>query len=204
MKTSLKITLSLLILFFTVAHSQEDYTIEINGESFEISLDKQFQLQTKDGLKNIILKQKDTLTYNDEMFSFNFFKEYKVGKTKIEQGIEQLMLMTPEGDGFLIQKYSTINPENLKELMLGEVTKESINYGFQMERREYKHKLTSGEDLNVIQAYLTYNDEVNIYEIASVGKKDSGLLIMAMRMNDTKNSIGEKLINLIWNSLEIK
>ncbi|ANH60381.1 hypothetical protein NV36_12945 [Dokdonia donghaensis DSW-1] len=88
--------------------------------------------------------------------------------------------------------------------MLGEVTKESINYGFEMERREYKHKLISGEDLNVIQAYLTYNDEVNIYEIASVGRKDSGLLIMAMRMNDTKNSIGEKLINLIWNSLEIK
>ena len=204
MKTSLKITFSLLILFFTKAHSQEDYTIEINGESFEISLDKQFQFQTKDGVKNILLKQKDTLTYNDEMFSFNFFKEYKVGKTKIEQGIEQLMLMTPEGDGFLIQKYSTINPENLKELMLGEVTKESINYGFEMERREYNHKLTSGEDLNVIQAYLTYNDEVNIYEIASVGKKDSGLLIMAMRMNDTKNSIGEKLINLIWNSLEIK
>ncbi|MFT6601811.1 hypothetical protein [Dokdonia sp. LLG6352-1] len=204
MKTSLKITFSLLILFFTKAHSQEDYTIEINGESFEISLDKEFQFQTKDGVKNILLKQKDTLTYNDEMFSFNFFKEYKVGKTKIEQGIEQLMLMTPEGDGFLIQKYSTINPENLKELMLGEVTKESINYGFEMERREYNHKLTSGEDLNVIQAYLTYNDEVNIYEIASVGKKDSGLLIMAMRMNDTKNSIGEKLINLIWNSLEIK
>lgn len=204
MRTSLKITLSLLILFFTKAHCQEDYTIEINGESFEISLDKEFQYQTKDGVKNILLKQKDTLTYNDEMFSFNFFKEYKVGKTKIEQGIEQLMLMTPEGDGFLIQKYSTINPENLKELMLGEVTKESINYGFEMERREYKHKLISGEDLNVIQAYLTYNDEVNIYEIASVGKKDSGLLIMAMRMNDTKNSIGEKLINLIWNSLEIK
>lgn len=204
MKTSLKITFSFLILFFTKAHSQEDYTIEINGESFEISLDKEFQFQTKDGVKNILLKQKDTLTYNDEMFSFNFFKEYKVGKTKIEQGIEQLMLMTPEGDGFLIQKYSTINPENLKELMLGEVTKESINYGFEMERREYNHKLTSGEDLNVIQAYLTYNDEVNIYEIASVGKKDSGLLIMAMRMNDTKNSIGEKLINLIWNSLEIK
>lgn len=204
MKTSLKFTFSLLILFFTKAHSQEDYTIEINGESFEISLDKEFQFQTKDGVKNILLKQKDTLTYNDEMFSFNFFKEYKVGKTKIEQGIEQLMLMTPEGDGFLIQKYSTINPENLKELMLGEVTKESINYGFEMERREYNHKLTSGEDLNVIQAYLTYNDEVNIYEIASVGKKDSGLLIMAMRMNDTKNSIGEKLINLIWNSLEIK
>lgn len=204
MRTSLKITLSLLILFFTKAHSQEDYTIEINGESFEISLDKEFQYQTKDGVKNILLKQKDTLTYNDEMFSFNFFKEYKVGKTKIEQGIEQLMLMTPEGDGFLIQKYSTINPENLKELMLGEVTKESINYGFEMERREYKHKLISGEDLNVIQAYLTYNDEVNIYEIASLGRKDSGLLIMAMRMNDTKNSIGEKLINLIWNSLEIK
>ncbi|ANH60382.1 hypothetical protein [Dokdonia donghaensis] len=100
MRTSLKITLSLLILFFTKAHSQEDYTIEINGESFEISLDKEFQYQTKDGVKNILLKQKDTLTYNDEMFSFNFFKDYKVGKTKIEQGIEQLMLMTPEGDGF--------------------------------------------------------------------------------------------------------
>ena len=51
---------------------------------------------------------------------------------------------------------------------------------------------------------LAYNDEINIYEIASIGKKDSGLILMAMEMSDIEGSSGKKMIELIWKTLEIK
>jgi len=136
--------------------------------------------------------------------TLNSPKELKVEKTIIDGGIEQLMLMTAEGSGFLIQKYSTVNPTNFNELMLSEVTKESVSYGYKLTREDYERDLTSGLKIKIDRAVLTYNNEVNIYEIATIGKKDSGLLLMTMKMNDSKNSLGEKLINLIWDTLEIK
>ena len=116
-----------------------------------------------DALLKINVKQKDTLSYSDESFDFKYPKEYKVGKTVIGAGIEQLFLMTAEGSGFIIQKYSSINPTTLNELMINEVTKESINYGYKLKREDYERVLTSGLKIKVDKAILTYNDEINIY-----------------------------------------
>jgi hypothetical protein len=197
--------LFILILFLTNSiYSQQDYRIEINGEEFEIRLDKDYELNIDNTLIKINVKQKDTLLYSDESFNFKFLKEYKVARTVIDGGIEQLMLMTAEGSGVIVQKHSTMNPTMLNELMLNEVTKESVNYGFELIREDYERVLASGLKIKVDRAVLTYNDEINIYEIASVGKKDSGLLIITMEMDDSENSLGKKLISLIWDTLEIK
>tara|TARA_R110002110_G_scaffold200241_9_gene410945 strand:+ start:1699 stop:2304 length:606 start_codon:yes stop_codon:yes gene_type:complete len=197
--------LFILILFLTNSiYSQQDYRIEINGEEFEIRLDKDYELNIDNTLIKINVKQKDTLLYSDESFNFKFLKEYKVARTVIDGGIEQLMLMTAEGSGVIVQKHSTMNPTILNELMLNEVTKESVNYGFELIREDYERVLASGLKIKVDRAVLTYNDEINIYEIASVGKKDSGLLIITMEMDDSENSLGKKLISLIWDTLEIK
>lgn len=199
-----KILLILIVFATHLIHAQGDYKIEINGKEFEIDLDKDYELNVDDDTFKIRVKQKDTLLYSDEFFSFKYLKDYKVAKTLIEGGVEQLMLMTAEGSGFIIQKYSTINPTLLNELMINEVTKESINYGFKLKRKDYKRVLASGQKIDVDKAVLTYNDEINIYEVASVGKKDSGLIIMSMEMSDLESSSGKALIELIWKTLVLK
>lgn len=113
------------------------------------------------------------------------------------------MLMTAEGSGLLIQKYDAFNPSMLNELMLNEITKESLNYGFEMKRMDYERTLKSGEKLKVLKAVLSYKGEVNVYEISSYGKKDEGIMIMTMTMNQDISKIGTKMINLMWESLEI-
>lgn len=197
------ITLIIFLLLTNLIYSQENYKIEINGKLFEIKLDKDYELNVDDNLLKINVKQKDTLLYSDKSFNFKFPKEYKVAKTVLGEGIEQLMLMNAEGSGVIIQKYSTINPTMLNELMINEITKESVSYGYKLIREDYERVLTSGLKIKVDKAVLTYNDEINIYEVASVGKKDSGMMVITMTMDDSKNSSGKKLIRLIWDTLEI-
>ncbi|MCH3883532.1 hypothetical protein [Tenacibaculum aquimarinum] len=200
----MKKTIFILFLLLTnFIYAQENFEIEINGEKFEIKLDKDYELKVDNKVLKVNVKQKDTLLYYDKAFNFKYPKEYKVVKSDLGDGIEQLMLMTAEGSGFMIQKYSTINPSMLNELMISEVTKESVNYGFELKRQDYERTLTSGLKLNVDKAVLTYKDDINIYEIATVGGKDSGVLIMTMKMDDIEDSSGEKLINLIWNTLVV-
>lgn len=185
------------------AHCQKDYLIHLNDTSFNIALDKQYNIVVNGQKLNFTIKQKDTLSYNDSVYSFDYLKDFKVSKTKIDDGIEQISILTAEGSGFLIQKYSSINPSTLNELMLGEMTKESISYGYESKRTDYKRRLNSGLQIEVDKAVLKYKDNVQIYEVASIGKKDEGLIIVTIRMDEDEHTQGKKIIDLLWNSLKI-
>ena len=198
------ILIALLILMGTKSFSQNDFKIHINDTILEITLDKTYNITLDKKEIEFKIVAKDTLVYEDDIFSFNYPKDYKVSPMVIEEGIEQIMLMTAEGSGILIQKYSTINPTMLNELMISEVTKESLNYGFIMKRDDYTRKLKSGQEIDVDKAILTYKDEMNIYEIATIGKKDEGILIMTMIMDEEMSTQGRKIIDLMWNSLRYR
>lgn len=167
----------------------------------EISSGKDYQLPVNGEMMQLRIDFRDTLSYDDDLFSFQYLKDFKVSKMVIEQGIHQVMLMSADGSGILIQQYATMNPTMLNEMMIQEVTKESVNYGFQMDRQDYTRKIGSGETLNVARAVLTYRDEKNTYEVASLGKKDEGILIMTMVMDEENSEQGQKIIDLMWNSL---
>lgn len=184
--------------------AQKDYTITIDGKSHEINLDENNSIKVNGKLVDVIVKQKDILNYTDEFFSFQYPKAFSISKTVIEQGISQVMIMTAEGSGILIQKYENIDPSFLNEMMLKEVTKESLSYGFEMERADYQKKLLSGQEIMINKATLSYKNETNEYEVATLGKKDSGILIMTMTMNLGLSNQGKEIIELMWNSLSFK
>ena len=192
------------ILFLSQAKAQEDYVIRINDTTFKISLDKKYAL-IMDGRKiNFILSANDTLIYNDDLYSFLYSKDFKVSKTKVEGGIEQIMLMTAEGSGILIQKYPSLNPTTLNEIMLTEVIKESLSYVYELKRNDYNRTLSSGQKIQINKAVLKYKDDTNVYEVASIGKKDEGILIITMVMDLNNSKQGQKLIDLMWSSLIYK
>lgn len=198
----MRLTLITLLAFFCVkSFSQNEYKIQINDTIFEISLDEEYKISLNGNDIDFKLSAKDTLIYKDDLYSFNYSKDYKIAHTKLDEGIEQIMLMTAEGTGILIQSYSNINPTMFNEMMISEVTKESLNYGFTMKREDYTRELVSGQELHVDKAILKYKDETNIYEIASIGKKDEGILVMTMIMDETMSEQGRKIIELMWNTL---
>lgn len=193
-----------LIFVSLYVNGQEDYTITIGGKTQDISLDKKYELTINGQKTTFIVSSKDTLLYNDDAYSFRYLKDYKVSKLVIDEGIEQIMLMTAEGSGILIQKYSTINPTMLNEMMLNEITKESLSYGAELTRKDYKRKLISGQTVDVDKAVLTYKDDTSVYEIASIGQKDEGIIIATMITDETMSDQGRKIIDLLWSSLTYK
>jgi len=193
-----------LILLTLNVNGQNDYVVKIGSQVLDISLDKEYELSLNGTNITFSVSAKDTLLYIDDDYSFKYFKDYKVSKTQIDEGIEQIMLMTAEGSGIIIQKYSSINPTMLIEIMINEVTKESINYGFELDRTNYRRTLKSGQIIDINRAVLTYKDDINIYEVASIGQKDEGILILTMIMNNNMSEQGQKLINLMWGTLNYK
>ncbi len=194
---------AVILLSFT-ALSQNDFIITINDESHQISLDENREFEINGKKVNIMVKEKDTLIYNNSFYDFNYVKKHSISKTVLDEGIEQIMMMTASGSGILVQKYDSFDPTMLQEMMLNEVTKESVSYGYKMERQDYDKTLVSGEKLRVLKAALEYKGEFETYEIAAFGKKDEGILIMTMNMNDEFDKDGADMIKLMWDTLKIK
>lgn len=196
--------ISLLLFTGIKPFSKDDFKIQLNDTILEISFDNLYNIQLDEKKIKFKAIAKDTLVYEDDLFSFNYTKGYKISKMTISEGIEQIMLMTAEGSGLLIQKYSKFNPTMLNEMMISQVTEESLNYGFKLKRSDYTRKLKSGQNLDVDKAILTYKDETNIYEVASIGKKEEGILIMTMITENNMSPQALKIINLMWNSITYK
>ncbi|MCX7551820.1 hypothetical protein [Xanthomarina sp. F2636L] len=189
--------------FFFNTYSQTDFIITVNNQSQEIALDEDYEFNIDGKTIRISVKEKDTLLYNDTFYNFKYSKRHKVSKTQLDEGIEQIMLMTASGSGIIIQKYDAFDPTMLQEMMLNEVTKESVSYGYTLERKDYNKTLKSGEELKILKAELEYKGEIEVYEVSAVGRKDEGILIMTMNLGGDVDSDGENMINLLWDTMTL-
>jgi hypothetical protein len=103
----------------------------------------------------------------------------------------------------LIQEYSKMNPASLVNLMLQELTKEQINYGYKMQKEAYSQTLKDGTKVTGKRAILKYNDDEEYWTVLAYGKKDRGLLVITKI--DKENLESEKnIIELMWETLQIE
>ncbi|MCB9204119.1 MAG: hypothetical protein H6603_03990 [Flavobacteriales bacterium] len=196
--------LFLLLLAANSVSAQGNFMLLVNGDSVYLDLNNPTQYVTKKGEKlNIELTQPAVLTYSDDMVSFNHSKQFSVSNTVIEQGIEQCMIINSTGNGFMLQKYSTINPSMLVPLMVNELTKESVSYGYKKEERDVKLKLVSGQEIKGTEAKLTYKGETEIYTVYAWGGKDEGVLVVTMLLSEDYWDDDLPFIDLFLKTLRI-
>jgi len=88
------------------------------------------------------------------------------------------MAMTATGTFVMIQEYSTMEPAALVPMMLKELTKEDINYGYKMVKEPITRKTKSGDILKGVKATMTYKSDKSYLEILAYEKRDTGILVM--------------------------
>jgi hypothetical protein len=184
---------------------ESNYILKINGEDIAIDLDKEVNYTLSSGEKlNITLSQPDELVYTDHMLTFKYSKEFGISRTKVDEGIDQLGLMTSRGNGFFIQEYETITPTFFTAMMINEITKESVNYGYEKVERPFSKKLSNGKELNGVEATLTYNGDVEVYTVSTYGAKDKGVIVITMMIDPFYKDLDQPIMDLLYKSLEIK
>ena len=202
MKTILLIS-AVLLSPVILAQNQGNYVLIINGDSIKTDLNTNISYKTPSGedLKLRII-QPNFLTYSDDMISFMYDKSLSVSNSKIDDGIEQCMIIKSTGNGFMVQKYKTIDPSSLTQLMLNELTKESISYGYTKSEVEFERNLKSGQSIQGIQATLTYKGEKEVYTVATYGAKDEGIIVVTMMLGEDYPEDRE-IIDLFLETLSI-
>jgi 3-isopropylmalate dehydratase small subunit len=194
-------------LFFSIsgeAQKQKNYLLEINGDTISISLDELVVLKTRTGQSlNINLKQKEILTFADETLSFQYPSIFTLSSKIIEDGVEQILVISADGNAFLIQRYKNINPESVVDLMMEEITEESKDAGYKETTKDVSQLLKSGKILIGKQSTLELDDEKNNYTIYPLKIKKGGILIVLMQI-DPQDENAQKLYDMLWKTLETK
>ena len=193
----------ILALFAIQAQETGNYILFLNNDTIHLNLDveKVFKKGTSDELK-LKLTQPQILTYADDMISFQYDKSMSVSNEDLGDGVEQCMIVQSTGNGFMVQKYKDFNPTGITSLMLNEITKESLNYGYKMKTKDYKKKLVSGHTLEGTHATLTYKSDKEEYIVATYGGKDEGILVITMLMDQESNN-EKSVIDLFLESLRV-
>jgi hypothetical protein len=199
----LLVFLFLINSLFTFGQEEGNYIITIDGKKMDIDLEKEYSFKNKNGSEvKFTVEQKDILLFKDEKVSFKYYAEHSVASTEVGDGITQLTLITANGSGFIIQKYSTLNPVSLVDLMMQEITKESISYGYKETSEVFKHSLASGQSLEGKTSVLKYQEDEQSYTVATYGSRDSGILVMTMINSDNKDK-DQKILDLFMKTLQI-
>ena len=180
----------------------QDYVLTVNGSSQQLDLNEETQIVLSDGMTlNVILTQQEFLSFESDSFRFKHHNAYKPSRTDLGDGILQTMFATPTGTGILVQEYDSMNPSGLIDLMLHELSKEEIEYGYSYEERPIKRK-AGGMTFIGKEAVTSYKGDEWTRQALSAGTKDQGLLVITFieKSNYVKES---DVIDKMWETLEV-
>lgn len=189
-------------LFVQPALAGEDYTLEIDGVEQAIGLDAPKEIVLPDGTRvNVVLSQNEFSEFVAKAFSFSHRSDYKPSRNELNAGIVQTAILTPVGTGVLVQEYDGLDPTPLIDIMLKELTKEEVDYGYDYREREVSQTV-GDKTLKGRQAVTSYKDETWTRSVYAYGGRDSGLLIVTF-LEDEYRETEEELLEVFWQTLKI-
>lgn len=195
----------------SVSHAEEDsnhqaienYRLTINGTDYDLGLDAQKTITLADGEKlAVCLAQKEIITFQSTLCSFSHNSGYTPAKTELGDGIYQTMLMSPLGTGIMIQEYTKLDPSRLVNIMLQELTKEEVQYGYAYEEREATKQLVDGVILHGKEATTSYGDEKWHRAVYAYGAGDHGVLLVTM-IEQENVTTEQHILDTFWKSLRL-
>ncbi|QPC91315.1 hypothetical protein [Mesorhizobium sp. INR15] len=171
--------------------------VDINpGESLDVTLPGGKQ-------SKVTLDKNDFATFSGENFSFVHPSDISVTKTALGDHITQYLMASALGTIVVVQEYGKMNPVSLNQLMLQEMTKESVQAGAKLTQEPTTRKLADGKEMSGLRATVKSRTDSADFEVVSYGTTDQGIILVTRL--DRENAPAEaSLIDRFWESLKIK
>jgi len=172
-------------------------TVDIDpGESTDVTLPGGKQ-------SKVTLERNDFATFSGGSFSFVHPSGISVTRTDLGDSIAQYLMASALGTIVVVQEYGKMNPVSLNQLMLQEMTKESVQAGAELTQGPTTRKLADGRELTGIRAEVKTRTDTAYFEIVGFGLADQGLLFIT-RIAGEDAATEQPLIDKFWESLKVK
>lgn len=187
-----------------MAEESKHFEIVVDGATYELNSGESIEVKNECGkTMNISLNKKPYVIFQDSFISFQYNSDLSPSVSRIEEGLSQIMLNTATGTAVMIQEYSNLDPEMLVPMLLKELTKELVEYGYEKTQTEIEREIASGKKMTGIKATMSYMDQESYYEVLSYSERDMGIVVVTMI---DKSFINEKedIIDRFWNTVTVQ
>lgn len=186
------------------AEDPKAFKLTIDGMSVDIDPGEDVDVTLPGGkIAKVRLDHNDFATFAGGTFSFVHPSNYSVTKTDLGDGIAQYLMASALGTLVVVQKYDKMNPVSLNQLMLQEMTKETVQAGGEVTQEPTTRALADGKQLTGLKATVKTRTDRADFEIVGIGTTDRGLLFIT-RIGDQDNATEQPLIDKFWETLKIK
>jgi hypothetical protein len=186
------------------AEEQKTYRLTIGEVAVDIDPGETLDVTMPDGKQTkVTLQANEFATCTGNMFSYVHPAGVAITKTELDKTINQYLMASALGTMVIVQEYASINPVSLNQLMLQEVTKESVQAGAELTQQPTTRKLADGRELTGLRATVKTRTDATDFEILSFGLVDQGLLMVTRISQENAASEGA-IIDKFWESLTVK
>jgi len=188
----------------TRADDPKAFKLTIDGVTVDIDPGEDVDVTLPGGkTSKVRIDHNDFASFSGGTFSFVHPSTNSVTKTDLGDGIAQYLMASALGTLVVVQKYDKMNPVSLNQLMLQEMTKETVQAGGQLTQRPTTRKLADGKELTGLKATVKTRTDSADFEIVGYGLADQGLLFVT-RVGSEDLATEQPLIDKFWETLKIK
>jgi hypothetical protein len=186
------------------AEDLKAFKLTIDGVTVDIDPGESANVTLPGGKKSkVTLERNDFATFSGSSFSFVHPSNISVTKTDLGENITQYLMASALGTIVVVQEYGKMNPVSLSQLMLQEMTKESVQAGAALTQEPTTRKLADGKELTGIRAQVKTRTDTADFEIVGFGRADQGLLFIT-RVAGEDAATEKPLLDKFWESLKLK
>lgn len=187
-----------------LAKDLKAFKLTVDGVAVDIDPGESVDVTLPDGkTAKVALERNDFATFSGENFSFVHPSGMSISKSDLGDHITQYLMASAVGTLVVVQEYGSMNPVSLNQLMLQEMTKESVQAGATLTQEPTTRKLADGKELTGIRATVKTRTDTDSYEIVGFGAADQGVLVIT-RIDGENEAAEASLLDKFWQSLEIK
>ncbi|MCQ4167202.1 hypothetical protein [Tahibacter harae] len=192
------------VLLFGGSALAGGYVLELDGRRVELDLDQPAEAVLADGKRvTVRLERKAEQVYREKGLSFAHPATIQPSATDINAQVRQLMLVSANGNGVILQRYSGLDPTALIDLMVKEMTDEEVAAGYERKITPDTQKLADGRQLRGKLARTESADEAWDRHILAIGDERGGFLVVTMMERD-REPADVAMLQRFWASLVLE
>jgi hypothetical protein len=192
------------LITFAGAAVAGGYVLELDGRRVELDLDQPAEAVLADGKRvKLRLERKAEQIYRENGLSFAHPATIQPSATDINDQVRQVMLVSANGNGVILQRYSGLDPTALIDLMVKEMTDEEVAAGYQRKITPDSRKLADGRVVRGKLVRTESSDEAWDRYILAVGDKRGGFLVVTMMESD-REAADVAMLDRFWASLVLE
>lgn len=202
MRLSFRAALAVVLCCGAGAAAAGGYVLTLDGKSSELDLDQDTAVVIDGKTVTARLQRKEQQVFRDGGLSFEHPAVVQPSTTDINAQVRQFMLVSANGNGILVQRYTGIDPAAVVDLMVSEMTDEEVAAGYTRKIEPATRQLTDGRKLSGKRVRTTSKDEAWDRYVFASGDSRSGYIVVSM-MEAERAKLDATMIERVWKTLKL-